>query len=91
MALWVCSACSTKFSVGAPACPHCGGLEHEEDGAMPKITRNGGVSNAAEVVDIPPAAAPVVEPEPAPARNVRVHAGVARGSAKVGKTGKSST
>jgi SAP domain-containing protein len=49
MALWVCGGCSTKYSVGAPACPHCGSLEHyEEGGVMPKITRHGGATNAAD-------------------------------------------
>jgi hypothetical protein len=49
MALWTCEGCTTKYSVGAPACPHCGSLEHyEEGGVMPKITVHGGPSIAGE-------------------------------------------
>jgi hypothetical protein len=33
MALWVCSGCSTRYAPGSPACPHCGGAEHIEEGA----------------------------------------------------------
>jgi hypothetical protein len=44
MAAWVCAGCTTTYSVGAPRCPHCGSIEHVEQGdeAMPKITRHGG-------------------------------------------------
>jgi RNA polymerase subunit RPABC4/transcription elongation factor Spt4 len=49
MALWACRSCTTRFSVGAPACPHCGSLEHYEEGSvMPKITVHGGPSIAGE-------------------------------------------
>lgn len=41
--LWVCAACTTKYSVGAPRCPHCGSTELEDD--MPKITVHGGPSH----------------------------------------------
>jgi RNA polymerase subunit RPABC4/transcription elongation factor Spt4 len=52
MAAWVCVECTTVYSVGAPRCPHCGSAEHVEQGEdMPKITRHGGPSNAAE--DLP--------------------------------------
>jgi hypothetical protein len=42
MALRRCRECTTTFAVGLPACPHCQSTDHEEDGAMPKITRHGG-------------------------------------------------
>lgn len=44
MALWVCTGCTTRYSVGAARCPQCGGSEHVEEGqeSMPKITRHGG-------------------------------------------------
>lgn len=32
MAGWVCAACTTEYTVDAPACPHCGSTEHEEAG-----------------------------------------------------------
>ena len=35
MALWVCEKCTTKYSVGAPQCPQCGGKTYHEDGAKP--------------------------------------------------------
>lgn len=33
MSLWICKACTTAYSVGAPACPHCGGRKHVEQGS----------------------------------------------------------
>lgn len=55
MALLVCEECTAKYSVGAPACPQCGSLEHHEEGSvMPKITVHGGPSNASD-----PASGPV--------------------------------
>lgn len=51
MTLWTCLACTTRYAVGLPACPHCRSTDYEEDGAMPKITRHGGPSVAgAQVV-----------------------------------------
>lgn len=52
MALQVCRGCTTRFSVGAPACPHCGSRDFYEEGSvMPKITVHNGPSNAgAQVV-----------------------------------------
>lgn len=56
MALWECAECTTKYSVGAPECPHCGSVirvnentRNPEEGAedMAKITVHGGPSNAA--------------------------------------------
>lgn len=36
MALWVCSACTAAYSVGAPHCPQCGSTAREGDpGAEP--------------------------------------------------------
>jgi len=47
MTLWACRGCPAKYSVGAPACPHCGSTDHYEEGSvMPKITVHGGPSNA---------------------------------------------
>lgn len=46
MALWRCKRCGTAFAVGLPYCPQCTSTDHEEDGAMPKITREGGVTDA---------------------------------------------
>lgn len=31
--LWICDACTTAYSVGAPACPHCGETDYTEQGA----------------------------------------------------------
>lgn len=43
MAAWVCTECTTAYSVGAPCCPHCRATDYREQGAdMPKITRLGG-------------------------------------------------
>ena len=52
MATWVCTECTTTYSVGAPRCPHCGSTEHVEQGeeAMPKITRHGGPTIAGAAV-----------------------------------------
>lgn len=64
MSLWFCSACSTAYSVGAPACPHCGGIDYLED-AMPKITAVGGPSYAGHVDTSPDGAEPEwVEADP---------------------------
>ena len=32
MALWICTKCTTRYSVGAPQCPQCGTKNHYEDG-----------------------------------------------------------
>lgn len=50
MSLWLCDACTTSYAVGLAACPHCGSTEHHEEGEieMPKITRLGGATNAAD-------------------------------------------
>ena len=45
MALEVCADCTAAYAVGLAACPHCRSTAREDD--MPKITRHGGVSNAA--------------------------------------------
>lgn len=28
--LWICSGCTTQYSVDAPCCPHCGSVERRE-------------------------------------------------------------
>jgi uncharacterized OB-fold protein len=33
MALMVCEKCTTRYSVGAPACPQCGATDAHEEGA----------------------------------------------------------
>ncbi|HWN01346.1 MAG TPA: hypothetical protein VNO54_30205 [Streptosporangiaceae bacterium] len=49
MALWICTGCTCRYSVGAAGCPQCGSTEYVEEGAedMAKITVHGGPSNAA--------------------------------------------
>jgi len=49
MALWICTACTCRYSVGAPRCPQCDSTQYVEEGAedMAKITVHGGPSNAA--------------------------------------------
>jgi len=54
MALWECAECTTKYSVGAPKCPHCESVvrvnentQPEEESEMAKVTVHGGASNAA--------------------------------------------
>lgn len=55
---WICFDCSTIYSVGAPACPHCGSIDYVEEGDVAKITKHGGATNAAaEVVAVVVAAA----------------------------------
>lgn len=48
MALWVCEGCTTKYAVGLSRCPRCLSTDFHEEGSMPKSTRHGGASNAAE-------------------------------------------
>jgi len=51
---WECAECTTKYSVGAPKCPHCGSVvrvderaqETEEETDMAKVTVHGGASDA---------------------------------------------
>lgn len=63
--LWICEACTCRYSVGAPSCPQCGSTEYVEEGSedMPKITVHGGPSFEGEPADPPSEAAPVLEPE----------------------------
>ncbi len=42
MSLWGCADCTTAYSVGAPACPHCGSTNVLKEGSVPKISRLGG-------------------------------------------------
>jgi hypothetical protein len=53
MALWECGECTTRYAVGAPACPHCGSdlrvnekTQPPEEDEMAKITVHGGASDA---------------------------------------------
>ena len=63
MTLWVCTDCTTVYTVGAPCCPHCRSTEHVEQGEpMPKITRCGGPTIAGAATATPAAAAPVPDP-----------------------------
>lgn len=43
MALWVCAACTCRYSVGAPCCPQCRSTEREGE-QVPKIRPDGRVS-----------------------------------------------
>jgi hypothetical protein len=53
MSLWGCADCSTAYSVGAPACPHCGSTNAFKEGSVPKITRHGGPTDInAEVAEV---------------------------------------
>jgi hypothetical protein len=60
MALWECGECTTRYAVGAPACPHCGSDLRVNEKTQPpeeqmgKITVHGGAST-------PPADEPEVE------------------------------
>lgn len=67
MALWTCGACTAAYSVGAPACPHCGGTEYQED-AMPKISAGAGPTSALGQDPDAPAFPGLAEPPPASAR-----------------------
>ena len=74
MALLVCTGCTTRYSVGAARCPHCGSTDYVEEGQepMPKITVHGGPSIAgASVVggSWSNEGAPDVWPEPASEEN----------------------
>jgi hypothetical protein len=71
MTLWVCSACSTRYSVGAPSCPHCGRKRHYEEGDdVPRNTVDTGTSHEDAGVkadgaqpEAPQETAPAPEPE----------------------------
>lgn len=73
MALWVCVGCSTAYSVGAPACPHCGSTDSYEEGSLPKISVHGGATNAADDPAPTPAVAAAV-PVPAAAEDAPTEA-----------------
>jgi cell division septation protein DedD len=49
VALWVCTGCTCRYSVGAARCPECGSTKYVEEGAedMAKISVHGGATNAA--------------------------------------------
>lgn len=49
MTLHVCTACTSKFPPDLATCPHCGCAESHEEGTVPKITRHGGPSYAADI------------------------------------------
>lgn len=38
MSLWTCLTCTTRYSVGAPACPHCASIKYTDnpDGIPPQ-------------------------------------------------------
>lgn len=58
MALWHCTKCTAAYSVGAPACPQCGGTDHTDD-AVPQAVD---AEQGPELADLPPG--DVVEPKP---------------------------
>jgi hypothetical protein len=54
MTLWRCDGvdhterpCGVLYAVGLSRCPRCHSTEFHEEGSMPKISRNGGPTNAA--------------------------------------------
>lgn len=53
MALWICTGCTARYSVGAPECPECGSTDHIEEGVedMAKVTVHGGPSIGGADVD----------------------------------------
>lgn len=64
MTLWRCKRCTTRFAVGLHCCPQCTGTDVEEDTEMPKISKHGGATNAAEAGSPPvSASAGLVEGE----------------------------
>jgi RNA polymerase subunit RPABC4/transcription elongation factor Spt4 len=64
VALQVCANCTTKCAGDLTSCPHCKSTDLKEDGTMPKITRHGGPSYAADIPDEHDHAEPEVdEPE----------------------------
>ena len=36
--LWICQACTTAYSVGAPGCPQCGADDHADEGTEQGVT-----------------------------------------------------
>jgi len=75
MALMQCRGCLTKFAVGLLRCPQCGKvselfavpeevIEAEQEANMPKISVQGGPSNAPE--DVAETSVPVAEDSEAP-------------------------
>lgn len=46
--LWICRACTTAFSVGAPKCPHCGSKKWCEQGSKEHVTMLAGATPAVE-------------------------------------------
>ncbi|GAB3156248.1 hypothetical protein GCM10027258_62390 [Amycolatopsis stemonae] len=53
MGPWACKGCGTAYRLKLTSCPRCHGTEFEEKPNMPKITREGGPSNAAEETEQP--------------------------------------
>lgn len=53
MSLWGCADCTTAYSVGAPACPHCGSTNVLKGGSVPKISVHGGPTDSSvEVAEV---------------------------------------
>jgi hypothetical protein len=70
MSLWHCTACSTAYAVGLPACPHCRSTSKEED-AVPKSHVHRGPSYEGHVdVSSPDTAAPEWAPASEPGEPV---------------------
>lgn len=51
MALWRCTGCTTRYSVGAPACPHCGATDYIDDDTAPSTEASTGASTEPAVAD----------------------------------------
>lgn len=45
--LWICDACTSRYSVGAPRCPECGATAHHDDGAIPEATLDSAPAHSA--------------------------------------------
>jgi hypothetical protein len=51
--LWVCEGCTARYSVGAPRCPQCGGVEYYEEGSMPKAHRDREPTYESDAASVP--------------------------------------
>lgn len=68
MTLWRCSNCQAMYAIGLTRCPQCHGTEWEEEGKVPKISREQGATvfdrNAALAANATPEQQEPPTPEP---------------------------
>jgi hypothetical protein len=59
MGAWLCGGCGTRYRVSLSRCPRCTGTTFQQEGTMPKISKNSGATyaGAGEDGDSPPAPA----------------------------------